>query len=207
MEAQGIDVVEVLRMSLILVHVMAVVVAGVGIAFGDYAILVVRRMNISLLFEASRIISVALSLLWMTGLSVIWIDTQFEWEVLANSPKMLAKLAVVSILTLNGVALHLVVFKRLQTPDSDTRRTALFLTLLGAISGVTWLYAVFVGLAKPVAPLLGLSGFLGFYFVALLLSIAVALVLIEPKVAGRLIERLTCTEGPQGERAYQQVSA
>jgi len=48
------------------------------------------------------------------------------------------------------------------------------------------LYAAFVGLAKPVAPLLGYVGFMGLYFVTLAIGIAVALLLMGPRLAHRL---------------------
>lgn len=188
MEIQHVDLLAIFRMLFIFAHVIAVITASAGIALGDYAILSQRRIDTNLLLKAGRIISVALSILWLTGLVIIWIDTQFEWPVLITSSKLIAKLTVVSILTLNGIALHSIVFKRLQANGFDTRRTALLLTVLGAISGVTWLYAVFIGLAKPVANLLGISGFLGLYFIALLMSILVALVLIKPKISIKLRE-------------------
>lgn len=192
MEFEGIDITAIARMGLILLHLIAVVIAGIGIAFGDYAILIKKKIDVQLLHTSTKIISIALFLLWLTGAAVIWLDTQFDLSLLTTSPKLLAKLTVVSILSVNGVALHLLVFKKLKSSGVNTRRMAHLLTSLGAISLVSWLYAIFVGLAKPVAPLLGYHGFLGLYGIAVTLGIALALVLLKRKIAMKLL--LSCRD-------------
>lgn len=187
MDFQGIEIAAITRMSLILLHIIAVIIAGIGIAFGDYAILLKKHIDTRLLYSSTQIISIALFLLWLTGLAVIWVDTGFDFSLLTSSPKLLAKLTVVSILSANGIALHLLVFKKLRCKEINTRRTAALLTTLGAISLVSWLYAIFVGLAKPVAPLLGYSGFVGLYGTAIMLGVAMALILVKRKVALKLL--------------------
>lgn len=186
MEVQAVEVTELVRMVLILVHVLTVAAAAVGIAFGDYAIFARPRIDADLLHKAGTAVAVTLLLLWLTGLAVIWIDTGFEWAVLMAKPKLLAKMTVVMLLTANGGALHQFVFKRLCSRQSASRLSARLPAILGAISVVTWLYAAFLGLAKPIAPLLGYSGFIGLYIAALVAGIAVALYLIEPRLAARL---------------------
>ena len=187
MEFEGIDITAIARMGLILLHLIAVVIAGIGIAFGDYAILMKKKIDVQLLHTSTKIISIALLLLWLTGAAVIWLDTQFDLSLLTTSPKLLAKLTVVSVLSLNGIALHLLVFKKLNSSLVDTRYMAFLLTSLGAISLVSWLYAIFVGLAKPVAPLLGYSGFLGLYGVVAVLGVVLALTVLKHKIATRLL--------------------
>jgi len=198
MDALAIDLVAIARMTLILLHVLAMAAAGAGIAFGDYAIFARHRIDAGLLHKAGRAVTVALGMLWLSGLAVIWMDTRFEWAVLAVKPKLLAKLTVVTLLSINGVALHGVAFKRLSEVHSEALRAAKLPAVLGAISVVSWLYAAFVGLAKPVAPLLGYVGFMGLYGVALAAGIAMALLLMGP----RLAHRLMLVQNPGGESGY-----
>lgn len=174
------------RMFVLFLHVLTMVAAGAAIAFGDYAIFAHRHIDIALLRKAGFVVSLALLGLWFTGLTLIWIDTQFEWVVLAAKPKLLAKLTVVTLLTLNGIALHLMAFERLCEPKYEVQSSAKIAALLGAISVVTWLYAAFLGLAKPASALLGYSGFMALYGICLAIAIAVAMLLIRP----RLLERL-----------------
>lgn len=185
MEVQGFEVRELIRMLLILGHVLAVAAAAVGIAFGDYAIFARPRIEAALLHKAGTAVTAALLVLWCTGLAVIWIDTAFEWTVLVAKPKLLAKMTVVTLLTLNGLALHQVVFKRMDGRTVASPLSAHVAAALGGVSVVTWLYAAFLGLAKPFAPLLGYSGFMCLYFAALASGIAVALYLIEPLLSAR----------------------
>lgn len=194
MEILAIDLAAIARMTLILVHILAVAAAGAGIAFGDYAIFSQHRIDTRLLYKAGQAVTAALLMLWMTGLVIIWMDTHFEWAVLVTKPKLLAKLTVVTMLSINGVALHCIVFKRLSTAQNDALVAAKLPSVLGAISVVTWLYAAFVGLAKPVAPLLGYVGFMGLYFVVLIIGVVAALILMRP----RLAQRITLAEHASG---------
>ncbi|MBC3937087.1 hypothetical protein H8K47_17155 [Undibacterium sp. CY7W] len=194
MDVLTINFMAITRMFFMLLHVFAVVAAGMGIAFGDYAIFARHKTDANLLGRAGLAVSVALFVLWVTGLSVIWMDTGFVWAVLATKPKLLAKLTVVILLTMNGIALHKIVFKRLCEAQNEPLRAAKLPAVLGAISVVTWLYAAFLGLAKPVASLLGYVGFMGLYFFLLIIAIATALALVSP----RLARRLTHTEHSNG---------
>lgn len=180
------DLASFARLGLILLHVLAVVGAGAGIAFGDYAIFAGRRIDAPLLRRAGQAVTAALGILWLTGLAVIWIDTRFEPALLASNPKLLAKLTVVTLLSLNGVALHRFGFPRLCGTPKDPSRAAKLPALLGAISVVTWLNAAFLGLAKPAARLLGYSGLMGVYFGTLAIGIAVASLVMLPRLADRI---------------------
>ena len=186
MEIQSVDLVSLARMALILLHVLAVAAAGASIAFGDYAIFARRQIDAALLYRSGQAVTAALIVLWMTGLAVIWMDTRFQLAALAANPKLLAKLTVATLLSLNGVALHRIGFKRLCGGQAVASRAATLPTVMGAISVVTWLNAAFLGLASPVAPLLGYAGFMGLYFGTLAIGIAVALVVMRPRLARRV---------------------
>lgn len=186
MDLQAADPLALLRMLLLFAHVLAVIAAGAAIAFGDYALFAHPRVDGVLLQRAGAAVSVALLALWLSGAAIIWLDTGFDPARLADSPKLLAKLSVVTLLTLNGIALHRVAFRRLARPGPLPAPALYLPAMLGAVSLVSWLFAAFIGLAGPATPLLGYAGFMGLYGLALALGIGTALWLIQPRLACRL---------------------
>lgn len=86
--------------------------------------------------------------LWFTGLLVIYMDTGFDPDVLAQRPKLLIKLVCVFALTLNATVLHCICFDILASRSPLTRRNAMTLSICGAFSNSHWLMATFVGSAK-----------------------------------------------------------
>lgn len=175
------------RMFVLFLHVLIMVAAGAAIAFGEYALFAHRHIDTALLRKAGFVVSLTLLGLWLTGLALIWIDTRFEWVVLAAKPKLLAKLTVVTLLTLNGIALHLIAFERLCEFKYEVQSSAKIAALLGAISVVTWLYAAFLGLAKPAAAMLGYSGLMALYGICIAIAITVAMLLVRPRLLDRLM--------------------
>jgi hypothetical protein len=75
-----------------------------------------------MLGKAASVATLALVVLWITGLAVIGMDTGFDTELLATKPKLLAKLSVVTVLTVNSLALHLLAFPRMAVPQADPSR-------------------------------------------------------------------------------------
>ena len=121
------------RAILIYAHLLAFAAAVAAIAFGDFAIFAGQRVNTALLKQSARIVTLALAALWMTGLGIIWLDTQFALDAIAGKPKLLAKLAVVSLLSLNGVLLHRLAFPRITRSRAGTRLPCMMLLLLTTI--------------------------------------------------------------------------
>lgn len=181
-----IDWLAVMRMTLVFAHVLAMAAACAGIAFGDYAIFARERIDAALLRKSASAVTAALLALWVTGLTIIWLDIGFDLIALAAKPKLLAKLTIVTLLSLNGVALHYVGFTRLCVAQAQPLNAARVPAVLGAISVVTWLYAAFAGLAKPLALALGYSGFLTIYLLVICLAIIVALAFMRPHLAQRM---------------------
>lgn len=185
MDLFGFDMLPLVRMMLIFIHILAIVAAGIGIAFGDYAIFSGHAIDSALLRKAGKVVTIALCVLWGSGLAVIGIDTSFHYAELVAKPKLLAKLTVVAVLTINGIALHFIAFKRFENSSTCTTKAMQVPALLGGISAVTWIYAAFLGLAKPVAGRLGYTGLMSLYGMALLLGAIVALGLVRPRLARR----------------------
>ena len=167
-------------------HLLACCVALGGIIVSDAKFILnkgqLKENDRILLLELSKIVSAALLLLWISGLSIILIDFA-SWPSLAElaaKPKLIAKLTVVTILTINGYLLHRMVLPtftqktKLKTISTPRLRS---MFALGAISGTSWLFAAFLGIAKPLSTTLGLSGFLSLYAVLLLGAVSTAMLL------------------------------
>ena len=161
--------------------------AAAAIVLGDLAVFLHRQVDRRLLRRASSWVVKALLVLWVTGLIIIGLDTGFDLAVLFTKGKLLAKFSVVALLTLNGLALHKWALPRLMAPTYEPERTARIPALLGAFSLASWLFAAFLGLAKPLAGLLGYAGFMQFYG-SLLLALTVAWHWGRPRLARQLAE-------------------
>jgi hypothetical protein len=206
---QNFDIAAVARAALILGHLLAFAVAAASVALGDFALFGHRRINSALLEKAARGVIAALVALWITGLCVIWIDTRFTLSVLMHADKLLAKLTVVTLLTLNGFALHLLAFPRFHKPQNDPEQAAVLPTMLGTFSAVSWLFAAFLGIAKALAPLLGYTGFMILYLVAVCAATAIGMAVIRPQLARRMgrAGRLNATPHSVRLPATRQASA
>lgn len=179
----NLDITAVIRMALIYIHLLGFAGAAAFVAQGDYALLGQARIDMALLRRSARFVSVALAVLWVSGLAVIWLDTQFVWSVLQSKPKLMAKLSIVSILTLNGVALHMLAFPRIENAHRNPQGAVLLPCILGGVSAATWMYAAFVGVGKAVTPALGYAGFMSLYALALAMGVGVAMLVIRKRLA------------------------
>jgi len=116
-------------------------------------------------------VALALAALWVTGVAIVALDASVKGWAYFGNPKLQAKIGLVLLLTANGVLLHQTVLPMLQKAgsllqlDFDQR---LFAVLAGAVSGVTWFYAAFMGVARPLAWKFSLLELLGAYPVLLL---------------------------------------
>jgi hypothetical protein len=167
-----------LRQSVLFVHLLAFAVALGAVLREDAELLARRRVDVRRLARAARTLTVALAVLWASGLALIGLDIGFDPRAIAAAPKLAAKLVVVAILTANGVALHALAF-----PMLTRRGTRLALPLLlGAVSTASWLYASFVGASRLVAPWLSFADYMALYALLLAAAAAVALVVVGPRL-------------------------
>ena len=101
-----------------------------------------------------KTVSRALAVLWVTGVAIVALDASVKgWGYFAN-PKIQAKIGLVVLLTLNGVVLHQTVLPLMQKAGSLLKLTfnqRLLALFAGAVSGVTWFYAAFMGVGRPLA--------------------------------------------------------
>lgn len=169
----------VFRLLMVLAHLAAFAVALSTILREDYNLLVKRRIDPEAIRGASRIVFWSLLALAATGAAIIWVDTGFDIAVIATKSKVLAKLSVVAILSVNGAIIHYAAFPAFRSRKSLVRFVPV-LSVLAAVSAVSWFYAAFLGIAKPLVGKLDYSGFMELYTVLLVGGILFSLTAIRP---------------------------
>ncbi|WP_348943749.1 hypothetical protein ABHF33_09565 [Chitinibacter sp. FCG-7] len=172
-----------LRVLVLFPHLLACCVALGAILLSDAKFLLKRGVlndqERAALHDLSRVACIALGFLWLTGLSIIAIDFGHfpSWAELVSKPKLIAKLTVVIILSINGYLLHRFVLPHfVQKTDLNqlAHRRIYLMLMLGALSGASWVFAAFLGIARPLTAILGYSGFMVTYLVIVLGAIASA---------------------------------
>lgn len=123
----------------------------------------------------ARIVTLGLAILWATGIAFLVLYYRHQPELLANQ-KIWAKLVIVTVLTINGFYLHQKVFPimrrnlghslfyRVSVDEKATMFT------LSAISLVSWIFPLVLGIAESLNFTAGVENILAFYF--LMLSVA-----------------------------------
>jgi hypothetical protein len=148
-----------IRMALVYPHLIACCVA-IGLVLTSDVAMVSRLLNgipelaqdRSHLARLQRTVTWALITLWVTGISIVSLDAWSQGLGYLQNPKLQAKVAIVALLTFNGGVLHRVVLPAVQRAGSllhlplSSRMVAIF---AGVVSGVSWLYAAGLGIARP----------------------------------------------------------
>lgn len=99
----------------------------------------------------TRVVAGALAVLYVTGAALIWIGLQERPDYLDNG-KLQAKLALVLLLSVNAWVLHKMVFPRLERAAPVSRWSGRLRNMVSASVGLSnsvWLYAAFLGIARP----------------------------------------------------------
>jgi hypothetical protein len=152
---------ELARLAVLYVHLIACCVA-IGLVFtSDLAM--IRKLlgnnpaapeDPSHLRSLTTSVSNALIVLWITGIAIVWVDMQDKGIGYLDNPKLQAKIAIVVLLTINGVLLHNVIFPAMLKAGAlvnlsfNRRVLAIF---CGALSGVSWFYTAMLGVGRPLA--------------------------------------------------------
>ena len=166
-------------------HIIAFAVAIAEVLRADWRLLRRGSIDVAGLKTTSRLMAAMLALLWASGLALVYLKVGLDVAALLASPKMVAKLLVVTLLTVNGAVLHLLVFPRLRQGDPDPQ-TVRLATIFGAVSSASWLYASFVGVARIISTDMTLAMFLALYAGTVAAAIAVSMTLLRPRVAAAL---------------------
>jgi hypothetical protein len=145
-----------LKTLIIYVHLLAACVAIGTLVIQDLSLAKTKgnslsRIAIKELTRAADIMFVALILLWLSGLALVSIGYIDSADYLTNQ-KLWAKFSVVSILTLNGIALHFYSFPRVTSHKGLlglTTSEQILVVATGALSSISWLFACYLGIARP----------------------------------------------------------
>ncbi|MDX1458022.1 MAG: hypothetical protein R3276_10570 [Marinobacter sp.] len=126
--------------------------------------------------ETQAIATVSLVVLWLTGAGLVTVGYWLEGMAYLMNEKVWAKLVVVSLLTMNGVLLHRIGFPALQQKAlmSQPRSGLVLLGVLGAISTTSWLFAAFLGIARPWSHSLAVGEILAVFLAILGLAVLTA---------------------------------
>lgn len=119
-----------------------------------------------------KLVTLGLMFLWISGLGFLVLYWQETPEKLGN-PKVLAKVTIVFMLTLNGFALHYGPLARIKESegrflfDGFSQMTRVVTLLIGAVSIVSWSVAMLLGFTKEFNNVIPAEVFLGGYYLAI----------------------------------------
>ncbi|MET0582733.1 MAG: hypothetical protein ABWZ08_12275 [Pseudoxanthomonas sp.] len=150
---------ELARMGIVYVHLIACCVA-LGVVFMSDIGMMKRlldpdsteKLHPQHFHDLHKTVSRALWALWITGAGLVALDMTLKGASVLANPKLQAKIAIVCLLTINGVALARYVMPRLQRVGClmglsfSDRMLAAF---IGCVSGVSWFYAAMLGVGRP----------------------------------------------------------
>jgi hypothetical protein len=145
----------VLKLILLFVHLL-----GTSMALGAIVLTDIRLLG-KLADDRVRIpppnpfvmraITLALAVLYVTGIAMIVLGLHDNSDYLAN-PKLQAKLILVAVLSINALVLHYFTFPGLARGRRVSRwkpRDFLRVALPVAVSNGLWMYCAFLGIARP----------------------------------------------------------
>lgn len=142
----GLSLDTALRLMLVYAHLLLCVFALAEVLGTDWRLLR-SRISARHLLRSHRRVVLLLAGLWLTGVTIIALDGL----PLAQNGKLMAKIACVSLLTMNGLVLRYWCFPRLVSQRPLQRGESWALMCSGATSTTCWLMAGFYGVARPLA--------------------------------------------------------
>ena len=189
------------RQILLYGHVIAFALALATIIKEDVQLLWAKRIDAASLLATAKLVKWLLLALWLTGVPMVLQDIGTDVSLLLTKPKLVTKLIVVGMLTLNGLLLHFVAFPMVAKPKNP-KTAASVAAMLGAVSIASWLYASFVGTSRIVAPHLSLQDFLLLYLLVLALAVSFAVLIVRNR-----LELLLKSSGELNQFADDQVNS
>jgi hypothetical protein len=170
------------RQALLYGHILAFALAMATILKEDVRLVGAKHIDAPSLLASARLVKWLLLALWITGVPMVLMDIEGDLSLLLDRPKLLAKLIVVGVLTLNGILLHLVAFPMITSRRDNPNKVATIAAIFGAVSTASWLFAFLVGGARLVGPYLSLSEFIASYALVLALALAFAILFVRKRL-------------------------
>ncbi len=138
------------------IHLIATCIAVGSLLVKDLELLLARGRPLfprekAGLVHVAQVIFLSLCVLWVSGLALVVLGVLENPQYLSNE-KLWAKASVVCVLTLNGFLLHFYSFPRVVSDQGVIGLRAIEQALVissGAISTSSWLFACFLGIARP----------------------------------------------------------
>jgi hypothetical protein len=182
-------VLQVLHQAVLFIHLIAFAMSLSAVLRADLRWLNTRRIDAPRLMRTAQTVSVGLFFLWASGLTLVAMEVAASVAPWAPSAKLMAKLFVVTVLTLNGWALHAWVFARL--PSTPVRLDLRWwpAAVLGAVSSASWIFASFVGAARLISPWLSFEGFMALYVGAISAGVALAIAALRVSAPATPVRR------------------
>lgn len=146
----------IMKTLIVFAHLLAVCVAVGTLLIQDLALAKSRgkplpASAIKELIKAADIMFIALIALWVSGLTLVLLGYLENPQQYLQNEKLWAKISVVLVLTLNGIALHYFSFPRITSPSGIINASGFeqkLVALTGAVSSVSWLFACYLGIAR-----------------------------------------------------------
>ena len=125
---------------------------------------------------AAAVVTAGLALLWLSGLGLLAYYSAFDLTALQN-PKVWAKVAIVAVLTLNGLFIHAAVLPLIRRQAgrglfdgiSEVRKSLLLTA--GAVSITSWFVPVFLAVSRPLNFVVPAQIILGAYVLLLVVAV------------------------------------
>jgi hypothetical protein len=171
----------------------------------------IQQTDADLVHVISQLVSFALVALWISGIGFLiqyWNETP---ELLAN-PKLYAKIAVVVVLTINGMVLHArvlpLLYRKVGRPlfDGLLAKEQFLMIACGAISIMSWYTPFFLGIAREMNRVVPASMILAVYAGLVVMAIAAGQ-LLAPALLRLSARRVTASADPSHGVAFQRLVA
>lgn len=171
-----------MKTLIVYAHLIAACLAVGNLLMQDLAILRFKGNPLTFfakesLRQSAFIMICSLVLLWCTGLALVLLGYMEDPTRYLNNQKLWAKISVVVLLTINGIALHFYSFPRVVSPIgiiglSLPQQTIVALT--GVVSSVSWLYACYLGIARNWNYTQGYWSIMAFYTIFMIIGFYIA---------------------------------
>ena len=142
-----------------IMHLLGLVMGFGGAILTDLMILKnailkpLDKQTVQSAHTVSRIVFAGLAVLWVTGAILVYVRVIEDPKVLTNQ-KIWAKVAIVAVLTINGIAVHKFALSHLhsrigkQLFDLNKLGEVAKLTFVAGVSSVSWIVPLVLGVAK-----------------------------------------------------------
>lgn len=179
----SLEIIPWIRSGLRLVH-FAGIILGVGaatlldlIVFKFAVTRSIEENSIRIIIFSSYVIMIGLILLWVSGIG-FFIYYWFYDPVKIDNPKLLAKVIIVGVLTLNSFMVHLFAMPQIKVHVGQhlmaglTKTHRFFLIFIGTLSAISWYVPLILGIVPQFNNTIPAEVILASY-VALILSVNV----------------------------------